>query len=313
MDPQDPACRLPLAWSPDSRWIALHQSAGQSTSRRMGSFDRGGQKLRTDRRDERCASLPPSTRPGSTCTSRQALGVGLAADCMSMSHFDRPVRRSVHALLLNKAVPTPLASHGDEGNIPSNSRKQERVRVAIELDRIGNRIVRLPGSHLATTRASSPAQPRSPLFLHRGAYRTTVLPAGRTSASVSISLRRRKPSAFWKTSSTSTCPSAARKMLYAKLQGQHEEEMVSRRATPEPDRRGGSQLKVRFDEGLRRPARGVEAFVCARMACPTRLLYDPGLHGLDLEGTKNKYRPFLETITSRNDLYYFFGEQCSRI
>jgi tricorn protease len=42
-------------------------------------------------------------------------------------------------------------------------------------------------------------------------------------------------------------------------------------------------------------------------------LYDPGLHGLNLEDAKKKYEPYLENIASRDDLNYLFIEMLGEI
>jgi len=42
-------------------------------------------------------------------------------------------------------------------------------------------------------------------------------------------------------------------------------------------------------------------------------LYDPGLHGLNLEAAKKKYEPYLENISSRGDLNYLFEEMLGDI
>jgi len=42
-------------------------------------------------------------------------------------------------------------------------------------------------------------------------------------------------------------------------------------------------------------------------------LYDPGLHGLNLEAAKKKYEPYLESIASRDDLNYLFEEMLGEI
>ena len=42
-------------------------------------------------------------------------------------------------------------------------------------------------------------------------------------------------------------------------------------------------------------------------------LYDPGLHGLNLETIKKKYEPYLAALTSRDDLNYLFEEMLGDI
>jgi tricorn protease len=42
-------------------------------------------------------------------------------------------------------------------------------------------------------------------------------------------------------------------------------------------------------------------------------LYDPGLHGLNLEAIKKKYEPYLDGISSRGDLNYLFEEMLGEI
>jgi len=41
--------------------------------------------------------------------------------------------------------------------------------------------------------------------------------------------------------------------------------------------------------------------------------YDPKLHGLNLDGARAKYRPYIETLGSRRDLNYLFGEMLADI
>jgi len=42
-------------------------------------------------------------------------------------------------------------------------------------------------------------------------------------------------------------------------------------------------------------------------------LYDPGLHGLNLEAVRRKYEPFLDNIATRDDLNYLFTEMLGNI
>ena len=42
-------------------------------------------------------------------------------------------------------------------------------------------------------------------------------------------------------------------------------------------------------------------------------LYDPGLHGLDLETIKKKYEPYPAALSSRDDLNYLFEEMLGDI
>ena len=42
-------------------------------------------------------------------------------------------------------------------------------------------------------------------------------------------------------------------------------------------------------------------------------LYDPGLHGLNLESVQKKYEPFLDNIATRDDLNYLFTEMLGNI
>ena len=42
-------------------------------------------------------------------------------------------------------------------------------------------------------------------------------------------------------------------------------------------------------------------------------LYDPGLHGLNLDAIRKKYEPFLENISTRDDLNYLFTEMLGNI
>src|SRR5208337_2674767 len=42
-------------------------------------------------------------------------------------------------------------------------------------------------------------------------------------------------------------------------------------------------------------------------------LYDPGLHGLSLEAAKKKYEPYLNGLSSREDLNYLFEEMLGDI
>jgi len=41
--------------------------------------------------------------------------------------------------------------------------------------------------------------------------------------------------------------------------------------------------------------------------------YDPKLHGLNLEAARSKYRPYIDTLGSRHDLNYLFGEMLADI
>jgi tricorn protease len=304
MVPRDPACHLPMAWSPDGRWLAyvkvlenyFHAAFVHSIEERRSypltdgmsdvlhvAFDKAGAYL----------YFTASTE------------VALAAEWLSMRNFGRSVRRSVYALLLDKSIPTPLDSGSDEENIQIPLAKTRKTRIEIDPDRVAERIVQLP----------VPARNYSRLFAGRpGVLFLVEAPldqpfAGRPYQIHRFDLATQRTDRVLEDVTYFELSSSGDKMLYSKSQAKKRQWIIASTQNPSD----GSVL--RFESvGVHVEPRLEWKHLFEQVWRVQRdFLYDPGLHGLDLQETKAKYRPFLENIVSRNDLYYLFGEMLGNL
>jgi tricorn protease len=308
--PQDPACRLPMAWSPDSQWLAyvkvlennLHALFIYSEQRRQSypitdgasdvlhvAFDKAGEYLYFT---------------GST-------EVGLAGDWMAMSSFGRPARRSVYALLLNKMSPSLFLSNNHDDEALAKARVQRDVTVKIDLDGIARRIICLPvpARNYSSVVAGHPGQ----LFLVESPIEQPF--AGRPQQVHLFDLAHRNSERVLEDIIYFELSFNGEKMLYAKSHDQKRQWYI---AAAQNSRDGAKKAAAR-----RVPLDSMQVYVDPRIEwnhlfeqvwrVQRDFFYDPGLHGLDLEEAKNTYRPFLENIVNRNDLYYLFGEMLANL
>jgi tricorn protease len=309
---------LDQVWSPDSKWLAytkqlkshLHAvyfydlAAGKATQvtdglsdARFGSWDRGGKYF----------YLTASTN------------IGLAASWLDMSSINRPVTRNVYLIVLSKDDPSPLAPESDEEK-PEDSKKtdaskpdaapkdkgeeksdkpKEPPAVKIDFDGIGQRILALP------------VPDRNYIGLAAGKEGEVILlegqPLSDESATIQkFDLKKRKTEKLTDDVSGFQMSANGEKMLFR--QGGN-----WRIAPAEPLKPDNAPLKLSDMEVWVDPRAEWKQMYHEVWRIERDFLYDPHTHGLDLAAAEKFYAPYLENVSSRDDLNYLFTEMLGNL
>jgi tricorn protease len=326
---------LDPAWSPDSRWLAYtkqlkshlhavfvysvekaetHQITDGMSDSRFAVFDKNGKYL----------YFTASTDAGPT------------TGWLDMSSHNRPVTRSVYVVVLGKDEPSPIAPESDEEKASepstplksedeaqtkkeapksvdnkdkkeksdSKTSKSEPVKVQIDLENIGQRILALPipaKNYLGLTAGKT-----GHLFILESAPI-----GGRFNENAQtlqmFDLEKRKVEKFLEGINSFDLCHNGEKMLYRQGEKWH---IASAGSPPKP---GEGVLKTDDLEVQVNPRAEWEQMYREVWRVQRDFLYDPGYHGVDLKAAEKKYRPYLDNLTARSDLNYLFNEMLGEI
>ncbi len=320
----------PPSWSPDSRWLAYsrelkshlravflhaiesgksHQVTDGMSDAADPVFDKGGKHL----------YFLASTDTG------PALGQG-----GEMSAFDHPITRSPYIVILDAESPSPLAPESDEEKDKDaeknkdkdktkdaekdkekkeGDKKDEPVKVRIDLDEIGQRILALPlpardyatliggkekTFYLLETPASGDDEQGGPMppsknILHK------------------FDLEKRKAEKVLEGIGDAIVSHDSEKLLYRQGPNWF---IVAASQLPKPAEKPlkTDEMEVRIDPKHEWAQMYHEVWRIER-----DFLYDPGYHGLDLKAAEERYRPYLKSVAHRHDLNYLFTEMLGEL
>jgi len=298
-------------WSPDSRWLAyakvLHN---QLSAVFVYSLETGKAREITDGMSD--ALYPAFDRSGKNLFFAASTDIGPAASWLDMSGLNRPVTRSVYAVVLRKNLPSPLAPESDEEKKLEEAKeevkkaeKTEPPRVEIDFDRVTQRTVALPipaENYLEI----QPGQ-EGVIFLVQG---PRVLPIdGKPPALTAhkFDLKTRKVERLLEGALAVAFSENGEKMLYK----QEEKWFVA--GTAEPPKPGGNALKLDEAEVFVDPTAEWSQMYREVWRIERDFFYDPGHHGLDLEAAERKYQAWMPGIAGRADLNYLFEEMLGEL
>jgi tricorn protease len=308
---------LDPVWSPDSKWLAytkqlkshLHavyfyelaatkatQVTDGLSDARYGSWDKGGKYF----------YLTASTN------------IGLAASWLDMSSIDRPVTRNVYLIVLSKDDPSPLAPESDEEKSEDSKKadaskadsaakdkgaeksdKPKEPAVKIDFDGIGQRILALP------------VPDRNYVGLAAGKEGEVILlegqPLNDEPATIQkFDLKKRKTEKLADDAAGFQISANGEKMLFR--QGPN-----WRIAPTEPLKPDNAPLKLADMEVWVDPRAEWKQMYHEVWRIERDFLYDPHAHGLDLAAAEKFYAPYLENVSSRDDLNYLFTEMLGNL
>jgi tricorn protease len=292
-------------WSPDSKWIAYtKQLKNRMCAVFVHSLETGKSTQITDGlSDARFANFDKN---GKYLYFTASTNAGPTTGWLDMSAFPHQPTRSVYVVVLKKGEPSPLAAESDEEKIaeekkdetPKPPAKKEAVTVTIDFDRIGQRILALPipARNYVGISVAKPGV----LFIAEGG--AGGLLGGGPATIHKFELDKKKFDKAVEGVTSFTVSANGEKMLVG--QGPRYTIMP----TMTPAKPGEGVLNIGDMEVFIDPKAEWRQMYNEAWRIQRDFFYDPGLHGLDYEGTKKKYEAYLGGVAHREDLNYLFRE-----
>src|SRR6185503_13043296 len=311
-------------WSPDSRWITYtKQLDNRMTAVFIYSLETAKTNQITDgMSDARFANFD---RNGKNLYFTASTDVGPTTGWLDMSSFNHPVTRSVYVVVLRKDLPSPIAPESDEEKVTEEKKpadagaappagapaaapaapKKEDVKVDIDFEDIGQRILTLPIP--ARNYSGMTAGKAGALYLLENppGGASALLPGGGLIVH-KFELDKRKTEKVLEGVTAFTLSANGEKMLFRLGGGQSIAWFIAPTGTPVKPGEGAlklEELEVYVDPKAEWRQMYAEAWRIQR-----DFLYDPNLHGLDLKATEAMYRRYLDSVGHRGDLNYLFTE-----
>jgi len=326
----DPGHRLQLAWSPDSRWIAYtKQLRNHLHAVFVYSLEQAKSFQVTDGMSD--ALFAAFDKEGKYLYFTASTDAALNTGWLDMTSLQHPVTRSAYVIVLKKDLPSPLAPESDEEKAKEaeksekdkkadadtekdkdKAKTEKPVNVEIDFEGISQRILALPVP--ARNYHGLTSGKAGVLFLAEG---PTVDPidfdeGGPSMKIHKFELKTRKTEQILEGVTSFDVSFDGEKMLYAK-QNQWSISPAAKPAEGPPQPGQGGPLKLDAMEIYVAPRAEWKHMYEQVWRDERDFLYDPGLHGLNLDSVKKKYEPFLENISTRDDLNYLFTEMLGNI
>ncbi len=324
MDTYASSSQLNPSWSPDSRWLAYtKQLRNYLHVVFIYSLEQGKSYQVTDGMSDSLYAC--FDKEGKSLYFTASTDVALSSGWLDMSSIQRPISRSVYVAVLKKDLPSPLAPESDEEK-PKEAQKADKdkqadkekgdaakekeekpVTVQIDFENIGQRILALPIP--ARNYQGLAAGKAGELFLVEG---PTVFPIDFEGDGPSLilhkfDLSKRKVEKILENLNAFVLSFNGEKMLYR--QGNQWFIVAAQKPGDAPPKPGeGGPLKLDAVQIYVDPRAEWKHMYQQVWRGERDFFYDPGLHGLNLESIKKKYEPYLENLSSRDDLNYLFEE-----
>jgi len=328
----DPTSTISESWSPDSKWLTYsrylenHQRAVF-----VYSLESGKESRITDGISD--ARYPVFDKGGKTLIFAVSTDMGLSAGWLDLSSFQHPVLRNIYAAVLKKGDASPVepqsdeeksaeekkdGAGGDKGKEADKSKegekgkegdkkdekKEEAVKVTIDLDGIGQRIVALPIK--AANYVGLDTGKAGTLFLSE----IVDVPRfdGPTPVTVSkFDMTTRKTEPFLGGINGFVVSANGEKVLYRQGPGWF---LTGTAVVPKP---GDGALKLDEMEVYVDPRAEWNQMYHEVWRIQRDFLYDPNHHGLDINAAEKKYAPYLKGLGGRADLNYLFTEMLGEV
>jgi tricorn protease len=340
---EDPSSALNATWSPDSKWITYARFLeNHLRAVCVYSMETAKESQITDGVSD--ARYPMFDKGGKLLLFATSTDVGLSSGWLDLSSYQHPVLRSVYAAVLKKGDPSPLEPQSDEENAKSDKdadkkndaaadkngdkakddkskdadknskdakdgdkkddKKDEPVKVTMDLDGIGQRIVALPVKR--GNIVSLDAGKAGTFFV------SEIVDVPRfgepTPTSVTkFDLATRKSEPFVGGIDAFVVSANGEKALYKQGPNWF---IAPTAAAAKP---GDGQLKLEDLEVFVDPRAEWNQMYHEVWRIERDFLYDPNHHGLNIQSAENKYSPYLKNLGGRGDLNYLFDEMLGEI
>ena len=328
----DPGNHPQMTWSPDSRWIAYTKQLRSHMHAVFAySLEQAKSYQITDGMSD--ALFVAFDKEGKYLYFTASTNAALSTGWLDMTSLQRPVTRSVYVAVLKKDQASPLAPESDEEKAKEaekadkdkkpgsdkdkdadkeKAKEEKPVVVEIDAEDISQRILALPipaGNYYGLFAGKAGV-----LYLTEGPQVDPIEydENGPAMKVHKFDFKTRKTDQILDGVSSFQLSFNGEKMLYAK-QNQWSIGPAEKPAEGPPKPGEGGPLKLDSIEVHVDPRAEWEHMYYQVWRDERDFLYDPALHGLNLEAIKKKYAPYLENIASRDDLNYLFTEMLGEI
>jgi tricorn protease len=330
----DPAHALQMTWSPDSRWIAYTRQLQNHLHAVFAySIEQAKSYQLTDGMSD--AMFVAFDKEGKSLYFTASTDVALNTGWLDMSSLLHPVTRSVYVMVLKKDTASPLAPESDEEKSKeaekagkdkkadsdkdkdkdkdkAEGKEEKPVTVDIDLENISQRILALPLP--ARNYYGLFAGEAGVLFLEEGPAVDPIEfeDSGPPMKIQKFEFKTRKTEQILEDVTSFNLSFSGGKMLYAK--GNQWTIGPAEKPADGPPKPGqGGPLKLDDMEVYVDPHAEWKHMYYQVWRDERDFLYDPNLHGLNLQTIIKKYEPYLDNISSRDDLNYLFTEMLGDI
>lgn len=321
----NPQVAFEFGWSPDSKWLTYSkQLKSHMFAVFVYSLETATAAQVTDGMSD--ARFPVFDKNGKYLYFAASTDVGLTPGWLNMASMDRPVTRSVYVAVLRKDLPSPLAPESDdekpkEPEKPADAGKgaagkpaaaeakdkeTEAVKVAIDLEAIGQRILALPVP--AKDYVAMDAGKEGVLFILEGSQ----VPGATSGVSQPPVLHKfdmstRKLDKFLEGVEDFVLSATGEKILF-RMGPQW-----TIAGTGGPVEPGKGVLNTGAMEVYAEPVVEWKQMYHEAWRIERDFFYDANLHGLDLGEVEKRYAPYVDAVASRQDLNYLFEEMLGEL
>ena len=322
----DPTSAMNASWSPDSKWLTYSKFLENHLHTVfVYSLETGKESQITDGISD--ARYPVFDKGGKWLIFAVSTDVGLTAGWLDLSSLQHPLLRHIYAAVLKKGDPSPVepqsdeektaeekkdAGGGDKGKEPEKGKegdkkdqkkKDEGVKVVIDLDGIGQRIVALsikPANYIGLDTGKA-----GTLFLAEVVDVPRFEPTPATVSKFDFTTRKTEP--FLSGVNGFGVSANGEKVLYRQGPGWF---IAKTDAAPKP---GDGALKLDEMETYVDPRAEWNQMYHEVWRIERDFLYDPNHHGLDIPAAEKKYSVYLKGLGGRADLNYLFDEMLGEV
>ncbi|MGB6596656.1 MAG: PDZ domain-containing protein, partial [Candidatus Acidiferrum sp.] len=327
---EDPTSTLNETWAPDSKWLTYAKFLeNHMRAVFVYSLETGKESQITDGLSD--ARYPVFDKNGKSLYFAASTDLGLSLAWLDLSSFQHPVLRSIYAVVLKKGDPSPVEPQSDEEKAAGDEKgkdadkdkakeadknsakgkegeKKDEVKVTIDLDGIGQRIVAMPIK--AANYAGLDAGKTGILFLSE----LPDVPRLEEPNLISVSkfdLSTRKTEPFLGGVSAFVVSANGEKTLYRQGPGRNAPWFIAATAVvPKP---GEGALKLGGMEVYTDPRAEWNQMYHEVWRIERDFFYDPNHHGLNIAAAERKYAPYLKGAGGRADVNHLFDEMLGEL
>ncbi|MGD0224510.1 MAG: PDZ domain-containing protein [Terriglobia bacterium] len=317
-----PLHEFDVQWSPDSKWLTYTLQL-ENHMRGVYVYSLEGKKATQVTDGMSDALFPVFDKNGKYLYFTASTDMGLTTGWLDMTSEAHPVTRSAYVAVLKKDLPSPIAPESDEEKPPEakkddktpklgadadkakeGEKKPEPVKVEIDFDGLGQRVLALPIP--ARNYLGLFAGKEGVLYLLEAPL-VEVEPGPAHFTVQRFELKTRKTEKVVDNIEDFDLSFDGEKMLY------HEGAHWFINPADKPPAPGKGMLNTGAMEVYVVPREEWKQMYHEVWRIERDFFYDPHFHGLDIQKAEQAYAPFVAGLTSRADFNYLLAEMLSNI